>query len=176
MTGNSTVGRAPHERLQPSLLDRLRDEAPDQRTESRERRVLTMAQLRACVLRDVRWLLNASALGTVQDLEAYPEVRRSVVNYGMPDLAGRVISDLDGPSLEKELKRLIQDFEPRINRKTLKVNVIIARDESSYRAVRFEIQGELWTEAAQMYLYLKTEVDLETGAIRVSDAGERGSG
>ena len=176
MTGNSMAGRAPHERLQPSLLDRLRDDAPDQKTESRERRVLTMAQLRACVLRDVRWLLNASTLDTVQDLEPYPEVRRSVLNYGMPDLAGRVVSDLDGPALEKELKRIVQDFEPRIKRKTLKVNVIIAQDESSYRAVRFEIQGELWAEAAQMYLYLKTEVDLETGTIRVSDAGERGSG
>jgi len=164
------VRKEPQERLQPSLLDRLRDDEPDQKTESREKRVLTMTQL----LRDLRWLLNTSDLATVQDLTPYPEVRRSVLNYGMPDLTGRVVSDLDGSSLEKELKRLIQEFEPRIDRKSMKVNVIITHDESSSRTVRFEIDGELWAEPVPVHLYLKTEVDLETGTTTVSDTGDRG--
>ncbi|MCY2964699.1 MAG: type VI secretion system baseplate subunit TssE, partial [Planctomycetota bacterium] len=35
------------ERLQPSLLDRLTDDAPDQKSESRERRVLSVSGMRA---------------------------------------------------------------------------------------------------------------------------------
>ena len=37
---------APRERLQPSLLDRLTDDEPDQEVESRERRVLSVRGLR----------------------------------------------------------------------------------------------------------------------------------
>ena len=43
----------PQERLQPSLLDRLTDDAPEAREESRDKRVLWLSQLRQSVLRDV---------------------------------------------------------------------------------------------------------------------------
>jgi type VI secretion system protein ImpF len=51
---------SPTERLQPSLLDRLTDDAPTVLTEPREARVLTKGQLRTAVLRD---------LADVHDLE-----------------------------------------------------------------------------------------------------------
>jgi type VI secretion system protein ImpF len=50
----------PKDRLQPSLLDRLTDEEPDQPQESREKRVLSLNRLRESVLRDLAWLFNAS--------------------------------------------------------------------------------------------------------------------
>jgi len=53
---------APRERLQPSLLDRLTDDEPDQEVESRERRVLSVRGLREGVLRDLAWLLNTTNL------------------------------------------------------------------------------------------------------------------
>jgi len=36
----------PKERLQPSLLDRLTDEEPDRRQESRDKRILSPAKLK----------------------------------------------------------------------------------------------------------------------------------
>ena len=54
----------PQERLQPSLLDRLTDSAPDTKRESRDRRVLSMRRLRSAVLRDLAWLLNTGHLET----------------------------------------------------------------------------------------------------------------
>ena len=47
--------------LQPALLDRLLDDAPQQQVESREERVITRQRLRACVLRDLGWLFNTTA-------------------------------------------------------------------------------------------------------------------
>ncbi|MGV8301633.1 type VI secretion system baseplate subunit TssE, partial [Pseudomonas aeruginosa] len=41
------------ERLQPSLLDRLTDDEPGNLKEAAERRVLTLNQLKASVLRDL---------------------------------------------------------------------------------------------------------------------------
>ena len=83
------------ERLQPSLLDRLTDDDREQRQESREKRILSPARLRECVRRDLTWLLNTTHLAALEDLTEQPEVQRSVLNYGMPDFAGRTASTVD---------------------------------------------------------------------------------
>jgi len=82
------------ERLQPSLLDRLTDDEREHKQESRDKRVLSPARLRECVRRDLTWLLNTTHLAALEDLDAHPEVARSVLNYGMPDLAGRTVSSV----------------------------------------------------------------------------------
>ena len=57
--------------------------------ESPDRRAMSMRRLREAVLRDLGWLLNACGIDDVVDLERYPEVRRSVLNFGLRSLAGR---------------------------------------------------------------------------------------
>ena len=160
----------PQERLQPSLLDRLTDKAPDSNTESRDRRVLSMRLLRQAVLRDLAWLLNTGHLETTDDLEPYPQVRDSVLNFGLPDITGISASSADTAALERAVKKAITMFEPRIASETLHVSV--AQDESTMgrNAMVFTIEGQLWAEPTPMTLFLKTEVDLETGDVAVSDA------
>ena len=63
------------ERLQPSLLDRLTDDEPDARQESRDKRVLSPARLRECVRRDLTWLFNTTNLATLENLEDFPRWR-----------------------------------------------------------------------------------------------------
>lgn len=161
----------PKERLQPSLLDRLTDDEPSRRQESREKRVLSPRQLRDSVIRDLQWLLNASDLVSVQDLAPYPEVIDSVVNYGLPDLAGKNVSGLEIGALERDLRRIIQRFEPRILPHSLHIRVVVDEGLMSHNAVRFDIEGELWGQPLPQQLYLKTEVDLESGAFEVSERG-----
>lgn len=160
----------PQERLQPSLLDRLTDNAPDSKTESRDVRVLSMRRLRHAVLRDLGSLLNTGHLETTEDLEAYPQVRNSVLNYGMPDIAGLTVSGTDTTALERSVRETIKKFEPRILPETLSVR--IARDVTAMgrNSMVFTIEGQLWAEPTPTMLYLKTEVDLETGDVAVTDA------
>ncbi len=160
----------PQERLQPSLLDRLTDKAPDIKSESRDRRVLSMRLLRQAVLRDLAWLLNTGNLETTEDLDAYPQVRNSVLNYGLPDITGTTASGTDTAALERSVKDAIVKFEPRISPDSLRVR--IAPDETSKgrNAMVFIIEGQLWAEPTPIALYLKTEVDLETGDVAVTDA------
>src|SRR4051794_713407 len=101
----------PRERLQPSLLDRLTDHAPEQRNESREARVLTERELRECVRRDLASLLNTTHLAAIEALDDYPEVARSVLNYGIPDLAGQTLSSIDEPQLQRLLREAICSYE-----------------------------------------------------------------
>jgi type VI secretion system protein ImpF len=158
-------------RLQPSLLDRLTDAQPDELSESRERRVLSAAQLRQSVQRDLGWLFNAIRLGALEDLTPYPDVMRSVLNYGFPDLAGRTLSSMDVPALERILRRVIWDFEPRLLRDTVKVTLARDVDQVGHNALRFDIEADLWSDPIPIRLYLRTDIDLEDGKVRVSEPG-----
>jgi type VI secretion system protein ImpF len=162
------------ERLQPSLLDRLADDEPEKTQESRERRILTMQRLQESVMRDLAWLLNAINLASDVDLSEFPLAVRSVVNFGLPDLAGRAGSALDVRDFERMLQQTISDFEPRILPNSLRVRLLRNEDRMDSKALAFEIQGELWGQPLPMRVFLKTEIDLDIGEVRVSDYSGQG--
>jgi type VI secretion system protein ImpF len=158
----------PTERLQPSLLDRLTDEEPMQGQEARNRRVMSIQKLRESVLRDVGWLLNTTNLAERNLEERYPHVARSVLNYGLPDLAGLTSSAIDVAEVEFLVRQAILDFEPRILRNSLVVRAHTG-DEMNHNALVFEIQGELWAQPVPLELFMKTEIDLENGEFVVTE-------
>ena len=165
---------APKDRLQPSLLDRLTDDEADLAQEGRDKRVLSMRGLRRAVLRDLGWIFNATGLGMVQDLSAYPLVTQSVINFGFPDLSGLTVSGLNVRNVEMKLHESIWNFEPRILRETLEVTALVNESDSSPNQVDFEVQGQLWGQPLPERLYLKTELDLEMGEIKIFDVDARG--
>jgi len=160
---------APQDRLQPSLLDRLTDEEPGKRSESRERRVLTEQQLRACILRDLGWLLNTGCLSQCQDLDDFPEVAGSVLNYGVRDLAGSTLSGLEREEVEQRLLEAIRKFEPRVLRDSLRVRAVLTQERMNRKALAFYVEGEVWADPLPLHLFLKTEFDLETGEASVAE-------
>jgi type VI secretion system protein ImpF len=157
------------ERLQPSLLDRLRDDEPDKKQESRDLRVLSMGRLRESVLRDLAWLLNAGRLDSVQPLDDCPFVARSVLNYGIPDLTGLTASGVDVAGLERAVRQAIWDFEPRILRNSVKVRARVDPERMSHNALTFDIEGDLWAQPLPQRVFLKTELDLEIGDVKVTE-------
>lgn len=160
----------PKERLQPSLLDRLTDDEPDRAVESRDKRVLSPYRLRESVRRDLSWLFNTTNLASVVDLEKHPQVESSTVNFGLPDLTGRTAGSIHIPTLEKLLRRAIWEFEPRLLKDTVRVKLIRDTNNYSPNALVFTIEAELWAQPIPLRLFLRTDVDLETGEIAVTDA------
>jgi type VI secretion system protein ImpF len=159
------------ERLQPSLLDRLTDDDPHSRVEPRERRMLSVTQLRESVRRDLTWLFNTTHLAAAEGgLEATtPLVACSVVNFGIPDLAGRTASGVDLPALERLLRQAIWDFEPRLVRSSVVVRGIVDERNMSHNALAFTIEADLWAQPFPVRLSLQTQIDLEDGRIQISD-------
>lgn len=162
------------ERLQPSLLDRLTDDDPEARQESRDRRVLSPSRLRECVRRDLTWLFNTANLATVMNLDEYPDVLRSTLNYGLPDLAGRTASSVDIRALEQILRKVIWDFEPRLIKNSVRVRVVSDEEVMNHNAMWFDIEAELWAQPLPLRLFFRTEIDLETGGVNVADLGGQG--
>jgi type VI secretion system protein ImpF len=158
------------QQLQPSLLDRLTDNEPDKQRESQDKRVISMRRLRQSVLRDLSWLLNTTNLATTEDLAPYPKVAHSVLNYGINELSGQLVSSMDLNMLERMVRQAIQDYEPRILSHTVKVRSIRDSDKESHNRLVFEIEGQLWAVPTPTHMLIKTQIDLEEGGITLSDA------
>ena len=73
-----------------------------------------------------------------------------------------------------KLHESIWNFEPRILRETLEVTALVNESDSSPNQVDFEVQGQLWGQPLPERLYLKTELDLEMGEIKIFDVDARG--
>jgi type VI secretion system lysozyme-like protein len=131
--------------------------------------VSSLTEIRACVKRDLDWLLNASQYEFQFELQNYPEVESSVINFGLPDLTGKTVSGIDMRTMERILKQAIINFEPRVIKKTLNVRVLVDRSMFDHNAVSFEIEGQLWAEPEPLYLHLRTEFELESGEVSVYD-------
>jgi type VI secretion system protein ImpF len=89
----------------------------------------------------------------------------------MPDLAGRHASGLDILTLERELRQAILRFEPRILSGSLNIRAIVDETQMTNNAIRFDIEGELWGTPMPQRLYLRTNLDLESGEVRVLESG-----
>ena len=154
--------------LQPALLDRLTDHDPTRKVEGRDERVLSRAQLRASVLRDLSWLFNSTNLASSVDLSAHPLAAQSTLNYGLTALAGNPVASLEFAEVEQILKDAILRFEPRILPQTLTVRGIPAKDAMGHHNIlSLEITGQLWSQPYPLELLIKTDMDLESGEIRL---------
>jgi type VI secretion system protein ImpF len=162
---------AARERLQPSLLDRLSDDEPDNSTESRERRVLSLRTLREGVLRDLAWLLNTTNLLSVLEHDNLPHVGNSVLNYGIPVMSGNAVSSLNVGKLERGIRQAIWDFEPRLIKNTVLVKARMSVVEKNM--LTFDIEADMWAQPYPERLYLKTDLDLERGAVILSEMNGR---
>ena len=185
------------ERVTPTLLDRLTDEEPGVAVESRNQWVITPTRYLETVLRDLRWLLGTrthlpdtplrekpprhARRGKPDDdgvdekvLADFPEVVRSVVAYGFPDVTGVLTADLDIPKLMKVVEEAIRAFEPRVNPLTLQVRAISELPERDggavFAAVGFGIQADVLMDPTPEHLYIKTTIDLETGECHLAIA------
>ncbi len=161
------------ERLQPSLLDRLTDLAPDRRKESLDEQVLTGAQLRRAVLRDLGWLLNTTSLDAVEDLPDGSLAARSTINYGLTSLAGQSAGGREVKAIEAAVAEAIRRFEPRIRADTVQVRARPIDREAGLPVLRLEISGELWAQPLPQQLFLETAIELDTRTAVVTDAKAR---
>ena len=158
------------DRLQPALLDRLTDDDPGSTAEPMEMRVISRARMREAILRDLGWLLNSTFMAGDRVLKNFPQVQRSVINYGLPALSGTTASSLDPIALEDNVRRSIVNFEPRILADSLKVEALLSDHQlDHHNQISFRISGQLWAQPVPLELLLRTDIDLETGAVEIKD-------
>lgn len=158
------------ERLQPSILDRLTDDDPRTTTENPSSRVIDIRRLREIIQRDLSWLLNTSNLSTQIDPETYPNVMRSVVNYGVPDSTGDFANKQRAVAVRDSIKAAVELFEPRIIDGTLSV-ITRSNDEKRESVIVFDIMADMWAQPVPAELYLRSQFDTTTGHLSLEYGG-----
>ena len=97
-------------------------------------------------------------------------MQRSVINYGMPPLAGQLLSELDWGHVERSIRESILAFEPRILPKTLAVTLLASTEQlNHHNTLQFEIRCQFWSMPYPLELLLKTSLDLETGQVSLQN-------
>lgn len=140
--------------------------------------VVSADVLREAVRRDIEALFNTErfeALPMLTDLEMeqapndppaledFPEVRRSVVNFGVPPFSGRSSRDFDRDVLAREIRAILATFEPRLKPGATKVIVTLG-DKAA--GLKIEIDALLIMAPAPERLRLRTMIDLDNGLAR----------
>jgi type VI secretion system protein ImpF len=139
--------------------------------------VVSPSVLREAVRRDIEALFNTErfeAVPLLSDLEneqiadnppslaGFPEVRRSVVNYGVPSFSGRSSRDFDRETLAREIRSVLATFEPRLKESATKVTVNLG-DKSG---LKIEIDAVLIMTPTPERMLLRTTINLDNGLAR----------
>ncbi|CAD5202744.1 type VI secretion system baseplate subunit TssE [Pseudomonas sp. FEN] len=119
--------------------------------------------------RDLTLLFNATGLGAICPLGSQPHVSRSVLNYGLGKLAGVVLSSIDTRKLEYRIREIVLDFEPRILRCSVEVQLLPAAPGSA--SLNFLIEGEIRGLDVLHGFRLESAWNTESGEVRVQPYG-----
>jgi type VI secretion system protein ImpF len=168
-------------RINPTLFDKLvadldfDDVRDDPKVEGQVSRAATRrlypilkierfneAALRATVLRELNWILNTTHLGAIQNLKPYPAVATSVLNYGVPDMAGKLLQRRAVENRAREIKQAIRRFEPRIAPQRL--DVTATAKDAKPNAVTFVIRADVTSAVMALPVEFKTDVEIDTGS------------
>lgn len=125
------------------------------------------AALRMTIKREVAWLLNTVAFDVNGVLDAYPQVKTSVINYGVPDLAGKVNTRRGVVARAREIRKAIHTFEPRIAPDSLVVEPGDNRERSN--TVTYQIRGDITAAANAMPIKLRTDIDADLATVTVTE-------
>lgn len=154
------------DRLQPSLLDRLTDYDPSSRNERREDRVLDVSRLREIIQRDLSWLLNTTNISSTIDTGKYPNVAKSVLNYGLTEVTGEFSTARKAEAIRRSIERAIAMHEPRIIAGSVEVS-LVPDDKKGDMTVALDIRADMWAQPMPLELYLRSVVDVTTGEVSV---------
>jgi type VI secretion system protein ImpF len=148
----------------------LRDEAGERIIASRRstaRGSITESLLRREVATDLAALMNTIALESSIDLDPHGYVRKSVLNFGFPDLVHRSIDELSNRDIGTELKAVLMHYEPRLMPDTIQVTRDSTVDKTELK-IRFVVNAELSCEPLNVPVEFIADVEFDSGKILIN--------
>lgn len=131
-----------------------------------QRAPITESVLRHEVMRDLEALMNCVSIDSTMDLADFPAAKRSILNFGFPDLARQTIDDLEATGLEAEIKNVLCTYEPRLAAASLR----IARDrrvDPIELRIRYIVHADLLCEPLNVPMEFVADVEVTTGKIHM---------
>ena len=153
--------------VQASLIDRLTDYEPKNRSEGHVGYLESARRFKNGLQRDLEWLLNTRRI-PVTAPEELVEVSRSLYHYGLPDLTS---VSRDSPEARERLLRRVEDaistFEPRLA--NVSISVVEIEGAEHRRELRFHVEGTLLMDPTPEQVTFDTVLHFGTGQYDVEN-------
>lgn len=151
------------QRLQPSLLDRLMDDAPELTQPERDT-AIDLQGFKAAVARDLEMLLNQRQPPAPVWLGDFPASRDSVLGYGVPDLSSMSLNNpLDRDRLRTGLAQAIARHEGRLKH----VRVSLEPSAQFDRNLRFRVDAVLELHPLRQPVWFDAMLELGSNVYQV---------
>jgi len=173
------------DRLSPPLMHAFRSayaardskKALDLRDQSGERIIasrrsagrfpITELQLRREVARDLDALMNTVAFESAEDIREFEFVRKSILNFGLPDIVHRTLEEGSAEDVKEEILNALLNFEPRIDRNSIRVSRDATVDTHELK-IRFIVRAELLCEPVNVPVEFVADLDVDVGSIQIN--------
>ena len=162
--------RSAHAARDASTKIDLRDEAGERIIAGRRaagRAPITETMLRREVAHDLEALMNTIALESAEDLRDFDQVRKSILNYGLPDIAHRSIDESAVDDIKTEIETVLVNYEPRLARDTIHAARDVTVDANELK-VRFVVQADLRCEPVDIPVEFVADLEVDSSAIQIN--------
>lgn len=153
-------------KLRPSILDRLLDNDPGTTLDRDPDQHHKLKQLRDSVRRDLENMLN-TRFRMVEPGNGYPQLQKSLLNYGLPDLATINIFDkIRRQEFVDHLETLLTEFEPRF--KSVKISFLENKNTAD-KTLRFKIDAVLYADPSPEVVVFDSTLEPVTRTVNVEE-------
>ena len=153
-------------KLRPSVLDRLLDNDPGSTLDKDPDQHHKLKELRDSVRRDLENMLN-TRFRMVEPGNEYPQLQKSLLNYGLPDLATINIFDkIRRQEFIDHLETLLTEFEPRF--KSVKISFMENKNTAD-KTLRFKIDAVLYADPSPEVVVFDSTLEPVTRTVNVEE-------
>lgn len=132
----------------------------------RPRQVITEKVLRHEVARDLDALLNTVALESTIEMDEAPFARKSILNFGLPDISSLTIDTAEIKRIPEEIREAVVNFEPRLAAASLQIERDLTLDPAELK-VRFLVRADLTCYPVQVPVEFVADI-VESGKIVIN--------
>lgn len=152
--------------IAPALWTRLLDDEPQRGVEADDRQWSTLEEYKATIVRDLETLVNTRQEVLASRLAAYPTLRGSLLEYGLPDFLGRGLhSSEDRQLIQRQLERTIEGNDGRFRN----VRVRLFDQDRPDRLLRFRVDALLVLADAAQPVAFDAVLQAETQRYKVQN-------
>jgi type VI secretion system protein ImpF len=129
--------------------------------------------LRKHLMDDLVNLLGTINMESVQALDEFPHVQKSILNYGIMELSRTSTDSIHSPALLRDLKTALLRHEPRLIDETVQVKLRHEETDTGQR-VSLSVNAEMTAKPVDVPLEFVAEIDAGAGKLALSSLTVRG--
>ena len=165
--------RAAHDAKDARKKLDLRDEESGERIISGRRgptrAAITEPLLRRELAQDLTILMNTVNLDSSEELGDFDHVRKSILNFGLPDIVHRSLDEGSVDDITDEIETALTSYEPRLVANTIHVSRDYeAGTDGADLKLRFMVRAEMFCDPLNVPVEFIADVELDTGKISVN--------